>query len=224
MSEQNLDAEVLFSFSRLVEDAIRDSEWTYDPRTGRYRARNGRFLSRESVLKIIDTRIASLEGQVMELGNQLIEGSIDLPTWQKQFAQLIKLLNIQAFILGAGGIDRLNNADYLKVARILKAEYKYLSQFAKDIAAGNVTQGQFLARMQLYVRKTRGSYWAGMNESMKAQGYKFMQRFLAPDAEHCPECPEYAAKGKVRIGKIPLPTERCTCKANCRCSVVYYRD
>jgi hypothetical protein len=207
-----------------VADALKDSEWSYDPRTGRYRGRNGRFLSRASVLRIIDTRIASLEADVMNLGNQLIDGAIDLPTWQRRFAELIKLLNIQAFVLGAGGIDRLNNADYLKVARLLKSEYKYLAQFAKDIAAGQVTQGQLLARMQLYVRKTRGAYWAGMNEAMRKQGYRFMQRFLAPDAEHCPECPTYAAKGKVRIGELPLPTEKCTCKANCRCSVEFYKD
>lgn len=199
-------------------------DWSFDPRTGRYRGKNGRFLSRDGVMRIITTRIEALQVEARELSERLIGDEITLGQWQREFADLIKLINVQSFILGAGGTDRLVPADYLEVGRLLKEEYGYLYEFGRQLARGEVSLAQFQARVDMYIRKGRGSYWLGMNLSMKKAGFKFMQRFLSPMAEHCPECPEYAAKGKVEIGKLPLPTQKCTCRSNCQCSVVYYRD
>lgn len=212
------------SLQQLVADAMSDPEWSYDPRTGRYRGPNGRFISRASMMRIIDTRIGSLQAQAEGLANKLISGELTLPEWERQFAQTLKNLHVQTFIAGAGGVDRLVPADYLTVARTLKGEYGFLADFARDVALGRVTEGQLRARMGMYLSKARASYWGGMEVVARRRGLTHMRRILADDAEHCPECPQYAAAGVVPIGQLPLPTQRCTCKSNCRCSVEYTKD
>ena len=211
------------SLEQLVADAMSDPEWSYDPRTARYRGPNGRFVSRNAMLRIIDTRIGSLENVAAGLANQLISGELTLPEWERRFAGILKTLHVQTFVAGAGGVDRLVPADYLSVGRTLKDEYRYLADFARDVALGRVTEGQLRARMQLYLNKAKASYWAGQQVTAQRQGLTHMRRILADDAEHCPECPQYAAAGVVPIGQLPLPTQRCTCKSNCRCSVEYMR-
>ena len=56
----------------------------------------------------------------------------------------------------------------------------------------------------------------------KTNRKKMMQRFLGNTDRHCAECLSYAAKGPVPIGELPLPTEECSCRANCLCKVKYF--
>ncbi|WP_413275443.1 hypothetical protein [Floridanema evergladense] len=167
----------------------------------------------------------AIEGSKRELraiANQLIENEISLKDWQKATAQQLKILHLQQALLGRGGVDAMKSADYLAIGRNLKSEYEYLRNFAKDINDGNLTQSQFLARLDMYAEKSRSSGLMMAEAGHKEQGYQYMQRFLAP-ANNCQSCIEYAFKGIQPIGFLPLPTFDCFCRANCRCSVMYFR-
>jgi hypothetical protein len=56
----------------------------------------------------------------------------------------------------------------------------------------------------------------------KKKRKKMMQRFLGNTDRHCAECLSYAAKGPRPVGDLPLPTEECSCRANCLCRVKYF--
>lgn len=56
----------------------------------------------------------------------------------------------------------------------------------------------------------------------KTNRKKMMQRFLGNTDRHCAECLSYAAKGPRPVGELPLPTEECSCRANCLCRVKYF--
>jgi hypothetical protein len=81
-----------------------------------------------------------------------------------------------------------------------------------------------LARIGLYAQSVRGSFWEGASIRQEKQGYSLMRRILDSQAKHCQDCLDYAARGMVPIGSVPLPGQRCACRANCRCSVKYFRQ
>lgn len=200
------------------------ADFIWDSVAQRYKwADNGRYLSREAMLSLTAKAIEGSKRELKALASQLIENKITLEGWQKATAQQLKILHLQQALLGRGGVDAMKSADYLAIGRNLKSEYEYLRNFAKDINNGNLTQGQFLARLDMYAEKSRSSGLMMSEQGHKEQGYKYMQRFLAP-ANNCQACIDYALKGIEPIGVLPLPTFDCFCRANCRCSVVYFRD
>lgn len=204
-------------------DAIyRRPEWEFDTQLGRYRdTTTGRFLSERDALTLTRRTIATASERLSALTDQLSQGLIRLDQWQRSFAELIKTVHTAQYILGRGGIRNVFPADFLEIARTLKAQYRFLDQFAKDIAAGRMTLNQVRARANLYLNNTVSSYWRGHGRSQAVgPGPAEMRRLLAP-VEHCPECITYAAAGWVPVGTLPMPTELCSCRANCKCRVQY---
>jgi hypothetical protein len=51
-----------------------------------------------------------------------------------------------------------------------------------------------------------------------------MRRILDPQAQHCADCVRYKQAGIVPIGSLPMPGQRCECRARCKCSVEYLRS
>lgn len=118
----------------------------------------------------------------------------------------------------------MGSAEYGRIGQRLRAEYAYLQQFAADLMAGRISGAMALARVQLYGESIRGSYWEGTSIRQEQQGYSLMRRILDPQANHCQDCLDYAARGLVPLGSVPLPGQRCACRARCRCSVEYKRQ
>lgn len=204
-------------------DAVyRQPDWSYDTQTGRYRnTRNGRFLSEKDALKLTDKLVAKAQADLEQLMLNLSQGLIDLGAWERQFASLIKSVHLAQFILGKGGVKNTYPADFLKIARILKDEYRYLDGFAKDLAAGRLSYAQAVARAKLYLAKSRLSYWTGQQlAQQRGPMPSEMRRHLAP-VEHCQECVIYSLAGWSPIGTLPLPTQDCSCRSNCKCTVEY---
>lgn len=206
-------------------DAIyRQPDWSYDATLGRYRnAVTGRFLSQRDALQLTSKAVAAGQQEMASLTDQLANGLLSLPDWQRRVAQIIKEIHIGQYILGRGGVKTIVPADYLEIARILKAEYGFLDGFAKEIAQQRLSVAQVKARINLYIAKARLSYWKGFAKGQQqAQKPRQMRRHLSP-AENCPDCIGYARAGWVPAGTLPMPTEDCQCGSNCKC-IVEYRD
>lgn len=194
----------------------------WDSKSGRYRYTDtGRFLSREAFLSITRRQISYSEKQLESLNTQLIKGELSLRRWQVETAEALKSLHLRQAILTKGGVDRMTDADYLRVGRSLRSEYKYLQNFAKDVKAGKLSEAQLRARSKLYLENSRGQVHRFEAVAAKEKGYQFMQRFLGRTDRHCSDCVGYAGLGIQEIGKLPLPTEGCACRANCKCRVKY---
>jgi hypothetical protein len=200
-----------------------DADWSYDPKLGRYRRPNGRFMSEKAVAALIDGRIANLGDSLKRFTRMLIDGNITIDQWQSSVREAIKNSHIQATVLGHGGKSGMGPAEYGRIGQRLRAEYRYLQGFASDILAGRVSPAMALARVQLYAESVRGSYWEGASIRQAKQGYSMMRRRLDAQAAHCDDCLRYAAMGLRPIGSLPLPGQRCECRSNCKCSVEYKR-
>ena len=214
----------LSSFAAILEQRLDESSWRYDPITGRYRGSNGRFLSQSAVEALVDGRANKLGTLLRRLTNMLSRGDIDLDQWQQSVREALKLAHIQAAIIGNGGKDNMQASDWGRIGQRLRAEYRYLEGFARDLLAGSISPPMALARIGMYAQAVRGSYWEGASIRQEKQGYSLMRRILDPQAKHCDDCLVFAARGVVPIGSLPLPGQRCACLSNCRCRVQYMRQ
>lgn len=208
----------------IVLSARLDEDWSYDPRTGRYRAANGRFLSGATVEAIVDGRISRTKADLRSLTASLAEERISLEQWQTEVRAELKRAHIQAALVGNGGRQGMDAAAWGRVGWRLREEYRYLEGFAKDLLEQRVSLPMALARMGLYADSVRGSYWTGTTIRQEKQGYSLMRRILDSQAQHCQDCLDYAAAGMVVLGALPLPGQRCACRSRCRCTVRYYRS
>jgi hypothetical protein len=211
-------------FSSIVLSTRLDAAWSYDRATGRYRDERGRFLSQASVEKLVDTRISKLESSLKRITRMLSNGDITLDQWQGSVREAIKGAHIQAAVVGYGGKNQMGSAEYGRIGQRLRSEYAYLQKFALDLLERRVSPAMAAARIGLYAQSVRGSYWQGTELRKQQQGYGVMQRILDAQAKHCADCVRYAGLGRVSIGTLPLPGQRCECGANCKCSVRYYRQ
>ena len=148
-------------------DAIyRQPDWSYDTTLGRYRdATSGRFLSEKEALQLTQKSVLRAREEIQGLTTDMLQRITTLADWQRQVAQVIKEVHLAQYILGRGGIKNTTPADFLVVARTLKGEYAYLDQFARQLASGRISEPMLRARINLYLNKTVGSYWAGHREA-----------------------------------------------------------
>lgn len=211
-------------FSEAIASIRMDGAWSYDRASGRYRDERGRFLSKKSVQDLVDSRIGKLESSLQRFTRMLADGSITLEQWQNSVREAIKGAHLQAAIIGNGGRNNMGNAEYGRIGQRLRQEYTYLQGFARDLLEQRVSTPMALARISLYAQSVRGSFWEGTSIRQENEGYSLMRRKLDPQANHCQDCLDYAARGFVPIGSVPLPGQRCACRARCKCSVEYKRQ
>jgi hypothetical protein len=214
----------LNDFSSIVLSLRLDAQWSFDKAANRYRDERGRFLSAKSVQALVDGRIGKLDTTLRRYTRMLVDGSITLDQWQGSMREAIKAAHIQATIIGNGGRESMGSAEYGRIGQRLRQEYAYLQQFASDLLEQRVSAPMALARASLYANSVRGSFWEGQSIRQEKQGYGLMQRVLDPGAQHCQDCLDYAARGIVPIGSVPLPGQRCACRARCRCFVRFSRQ
>ena len=213
----------LSTFAATLELRLDQSSWSYDPRSGRYRGANGRFLSQSAIEALVDGRANKLGTLLRSLTKRLSDGAIDLAQWQESVRELLKLAHVQAAIIGHGGRDSMTASDWGRIGQGLREEYRYLENFARDLLAGRVSPPMAVARIGLYAQAIRKSYWQGTELRQGKQGYSMMRRILDPQAIHCDDCRIYASRGLVPIGSLPMPGQRCACRSNCKCRVEYKR-
>jgi len=214
----------LSNFRRAILASRMDAEWSYDRVVGRYRDSKGRFLSESGVQALVDSRINRLDRNLRKFTKMLADGAITLDQWQGSVREAIKAAHLQAAMIGHGGRAGMGSAEYGRVGQRLRQEYAFLQGFALDLLEQRVSGPMALARISLYAQSVRGSFWEGASIRKEQQGFSLMRRILDPMAQHCSDCIAYASRGIVPIGSVPLPGQRCACRARCRCSVEYFRQ
>lgn len=214
----------LSQFSSIVLSSRFDAAWSYDRATGRYRDEKGKFLSKAAIAALVDGRINKLGANLKRFTKMLADGSITLDQWQGSVREAIKAAHIQAAIIGYGGRDGMGSAEYGRIGQRLRAEYSFLQDFARDLLERRVSRAMAIARIGLYAESVRSSYWEGTSMRQEQEGYSLMRRILDPQAKHCDDCLSYARRGLVPIGSVPLPGQRCACRARCKCTVEYKRQ
>jgi hypothetical protein len=213
-------------------DAIHP-EFFWDVRVQRYRYRDTkRFAPKEAVMDLQVQYVAEQSTLMRGVASRLYSGEISLRQAQLEAAGHLKAIHLSYGFLGQEGTENMSAEDFLRIGRTLKRQYNGgidpatgkrfgLSELFKDIAAGRVSGKMAAHRLGLFAQGGKDTYWESADLRLRQKGAIQMRRFLHSQDE-CADCAAYAAQGRVGIGVLPLPTQRCECMNNCKCSVTYY--
>jgi hypothetical protein len=193
------------------------SQFSYDPRTRRYHdTSSGRFLKGSDVRAAVDSIIDKEAVKVRTLSSQLVAGQINLAEWQIQMAANLKSLHVAMALAANGGIKNSSPGDLGYIGGLVKEQYKFLRDFAKQIKTGEQKlDGTLAARAELYVQAARGTHEKVKDRAAKIGG-AMEERSILGLADHCQDCLGEAAKDWSPIGSL-IPVGERICKARCHC-------
>lgn len=197
------------------------SVFTFDPKSQRYRYKDsGKFVSAEAVRNLSEKYIDHLKTDIGTIVDKLVEGKINVATWEETTARALKDLHIGLYTLGRGGLKQVSARDYGIIGSELKKEYQYLRGFSQDILAGKMSEAQLRDRVSKYVDSSYSTYELGSCESHRSAGYNWERR-IRNAAVSCDSCVVYSSRGWQPLGTLPNIGSECECKSRCRCHKEY---
>lgn len=173
-----------------------DFNFQYDNRANRWRNPvNGQFVSENTVIAEMRRHQEATYTALDNLTKDLYAGRVNIQQWQTSVALELKDAHLAQAMFGAGGRANMDASKWGRVGGTLADEYRYLTNFANQIANGDISEKQALARIKQYGNATQQSYYR-----------------------------EYANAGDVPIdGSNPLDTVpgagATRCRGNCKCSL-----
>lgn len=212
-------------------DALADIR--YDPKTKRYRVTagvgKGKLISKKAFLFQTQKHIDTNKNKLLALGDALSDGKIDIQTFQRDMASILKELWISNAILGKDGFENVTSEDWLAIGSELKRQYNSgidpvsgkrfgIKELTKQILSGEVSKSQLNRRLKLYAEASKQAYWKMQGSSSEKI---FARRFLGI-AEHCQDCLNYALMGVQLKSNLPIPGTNCRCLSQCKCSLKLY--
>lgn len=197
----------------------------YERATGQYRASNGRFVPRSTILKLVDEESDRLSTRMKAHARLLTDRKIDLGEFQRRAADDIKMSSIRMGVFASGGRSQTPQAVYGAVGRELRSQYGFLANFAQDLAAGKLTKEQAVARAGLYGGASRTAFHQAEKVARKREGFRLAKRVLDINKNHCPSCLRHSTNGIfIPIEQIISPGVDCECRSRCRCFLVWKKN
>jgi len=207
-------------------------EYVFDLRlgaTGRYRGSNGRIIRNTVVLEVLERAITANRRSMRNLSRQLVGGELTLAEWQMGMAKGLKDIHLASAALAKGGWGNLSQSDMGYIGSQVKAQLRFLGNFALQIADGTQPllradgqiNGQFLVRTDLYAQSGITTYHNIRRREARNRNWNREQRILDPTVKkHCNCCIAQANRGPSPIGSL-LPIGACDCATNDRCVYIF---
>jgi len=167
-------------------------DWIFNAAKGVYRYVTRSGGGSIGVSELLEARDGYTDIKVDAIGNmanQLMGGDISLQQWTLNFREELKTTYINQYLAGRGGLEAMTQADWGSIGGMLQNQYRYMNNFAADIAAGRLSPAQVEARMRLYTNSATQSFERGKSRAMGV-----------------PTMPQYPGDGSTR------------CRSNCKCN------
>ena len=202
-------------------------QWvTVNARSGpqhRYRdTSTGRYISAQSVRRDV-ARMADTAGRdvARQLTTALKDGRIGLAEWQVGMARAVKNVNYAAVASASGGVNNMTAVERGRAGAIIKQQYAYLRDFAKQIESGEQKlDGRAMRRAEMYMDAAKGSFHeqkrAGFAESHA--GAVVMVRSHRHKRDSCRSCVGLDGKWFTMNSPEYIPVGRRECNVNCGCT------
>lgn len=118
----------------------------------------GKILGKSGERALVNSTCDDAIYAVEDITERLLADQISVDAWLKECRLVLKNAYIQQYLLGIGGQGQLTQKDYGSIGGMLGEQYKYLQNFAREIAAGNLTPGQIRRRIAMYSNSAREGY------------------------------------------------------------------
>jgi hypothetical protein len=199
--------------------------FTWDATARQYRDSRGRFVPRADVREALDATIDRAAADIEAVARRLQVGEVEIGEWHAQTEGLLKLLHVASGAAAVGGWGQATPETWGLVGSRLKDQYRFLRDFAGQLANGLPLDGRFLARAGMYALSGTATYEAILRRGDLAAGYDLEKRVLHPGkSEACSECVGYAALGWQPAGTMPDIGQGSRCLTRCRCRFVRRRS
>jgi hypothetical protein len=188
---------------------------------GRYRnTRTGRLVSLMTVRRELDSYLAAHDRTAVALANQLRAGQITLAQWELLMRRNIRHIHLNAIALERGGWAQMRMADFQRAGRIIRDEFGFLKNFAKEIADRTQRMdGRLAQRAKLYSQAARTTFYESKQANLRA-GLTHV-RSIRTARDSCIECLTLNGKWfKLGDPAYKLPGRR-ICGRNCACYEEY---
>jgi len=164
--------------------------WQWDDRAKRYRdTATGRFITQRKAVTLRDYYIEAKKSEMDALSRRLVDKEINLAQWTLEMRQQVKDTYINEYMLARGGRNNMTQADWGRIGAMVKKQYQFVDNFARDIDAGKVSGGQIQTRARMYVDSGTQAFERAKTESLGL-----------------PPLPAYPGDGQT------------VCRANCQCA------
>lgn len=200
------------------------SRFSFDERSGRYRAASGRYVRATVVRDEIDRVLVAADSRARALADLLRQRKLSVQDWELAMRREIKRVQIIGYAAAAGGTAQLSPADYGRIGAETRQQYAYLRRFRQQIEQGMqdgsyLLDGRFLRRAELYTEAGRQTYHAMEVRRMDRLGYAEYHsvRHATDSCEGAGSCIEASEAGWSPIGTL-VPIGERLCGKRCRCS------
>jgi hypothetical protein len=197
---------------------LQDLRW--DPAVVLYRDPEGNRVPASILDEIVQTFKTQGSTRLRDIVTRLLDGEITLAEWEEFVGEALFELWVRGYTVGGGGPDYYGANDREALETGIRDQYEYLRGFALDIQSGILSEAMLRARMDLYINAVEFFVWAADEIAHEKAGFDEALRILEP-GDSCEDCIRYAAMGWQPLGILPLPTQDCACRTNCRCRIVY---
>jgi hypothetical protein len=208
----------LFRWLRKVGGTVR--QFVADLAIGWFRdATTGKTIPPSVVRESLDAVTGQARIAMRDLAQRLIDGKIDLATWEAMMLDAVKKTHVSAALLGVGGIDGLTPVARLALSDSVQFHLSALHDFATEIESGvQPINGTLANRAGYYGDAVTGTYEDFRRLKQSEIGVQWERRILGPPGtESCEDCIRAAKLGWQRPGVLPRVGQS-RCLVNCKCS------
>jgi hypothetical protein len=190
-------------------------EFYYNDKTGRYHYRDtNKFISNAARDNLTRGHINQTRETLRNQSDRL--NKISFQRWQKETFTQVKIAHTQSYMLGRGGIHKMQPQDYAALTKEMRFQRDRFKLFSGQILDGKLSDAAIRHRLTAYGEATKVSYENGLLAAAIARGAT-RERNVLGRAEHCIDCVKYARMGWQPIGTLPRPTKGRRCMYNCQC-------
>ena len=200
-------------------------EFVWNPKSRRYQykrvegRKGGGFVAKAAFEKLTQDHISRKKAELRVIGEKFADKG-GFVQFQKQGWATIKTTFTQQYLLGRGGLGRMEVSDYATIKKELRYQGKMWRGFALDIKAGGMSRAQLQQRLAMYGEASKVAFFDGQSAAAFAAGMREERNVLGV-AEHCPDCIELTNKGWQPFGILPRPTKQRRCRIYCYCTMEY---
>jgi hypothetical protein len=180
-------------------------------------------VARRDILGLLESQSSATEARAGDLTNAVMEGRISPTVWQEEMRTELRRQILQQEALGAGGWDNLGPRQYGRAGADLRDLYARIAGTARDIADGNISAAQALARANEYAGHARSHFYTAERETVKPTTPNKVileRRMLGGGGRTCNDCVSFYDAGWQPFGLLPPPGADSVCRGNCKCNLI----
>ena len=180
----------------------------------------GRAVKEQTVKKWVREIGDTAKQRMRSITEREVAGDISRASWELAMRDEIKNLHRTMATIARGGKEQMTQRDWGRVGNVIAKQNAYLNQFGSQVAHGQVSDAQQLARAELYANSAFSTYENAVAVRNAESGVTRARRVLEDGAAHCADCEDFATDEFIPLDEI-VPIGQSECQSNCRCTIEY---